>query len=72
MSTPSNRPPPLPEVTIEAAARSFYKQAVGYGFSLADFVRFTNNLLGIAMAPQEDPPPSSSLPRFQTLSAHSY
>ncbi len=61
MSTPSNRPPPLPEVTIEATARSFHKQAVGYGFSLADFVRFTNTLLGIAMAPQEDPPPSSSL-----------
>jgi RimJ/RimL family protein N-acetyltransferase len=51
----------LPNVTIEAAARSFYKQAVGYGFALTDFVRFTNLILGIAMAPSEDPPPSSSV-----------
>jgi RimJ/RimL family protein N-acetyltransferase len=46
-------------VTIEASARSFYKQGVGYGFGLSDFVRFTNVLLGIAMAPQDDMPPSS-------------
>jgi RimJ/RimL family protein N-acetyltransferase len=42
----------LPDITVETAARSFYKQAVGYGFSLGDFVRFTNALLGIAMAPR--------------------
>jgi RimJ/RimL family protein N-acetyltransferase len=60
MSSPSTRPP-LPKVTIEATARSFYKQAVDYGFALSDFVRFTNDLLGIAMAPSEDPPPSSSM-----------
>lgn len=61
MSRLSTRPPPPPDVTIEATARSFYKQAVGYGFALSDFVRFTNTLLGIAMAPQEEPPPSSSM-----------
>ncbi len=44
---------PLPPITVEAAARTFYRQAVGYGFSLSDFVRFTNTLLGIAMAPQD-------------------
>jgi RimJ/RimL family protein N-acetyltransferase len=44
---------PLPPITVEAAARSFYKQAVGYGFSLSDFVSFTNTLLGIAMAPRD-------------------
>jgi RimJ/RimL family protein N-acetyltransferase len=60
MSRQSIRPA-LPEVTIEATARSFHKQAVGYGFALSDFVRFTNVLLGIAMTPQEEPPPSSSL-----------
>jgi RimJ/RimL family protein N-acetyltransferase len=55
-------PPPrsardsLPPITVETAARSFYKQAVGYGFSLADFVRFANVLLGIAMAPQRQSP----------------
>jgi RimJ/RimL family protein N-acetyltransferase len=43
---------PLPDITVEATARSFHKQAVGYGFALGDFVRFTNTLLGIAMAPR--------------------
>jgi RimJ/RimL family protein N-acetyltransferase len=43
---------PLPDITVEATARSFYKQAVGYGFALGDFVRFANVLLGIAMSPQ--------------------
>ena len=49
---PSQGRPALPSITVEATARSFYKQAVGYGFTLADFVRFTNVLLGIAMAPR--------------------
>ena len=39
-------------MTIEVAARSFHKEAVGYGFTLGDFVHFTTTLLGIAMAPQ--------------------
>jgi RimJ/RimL family protein N-acetyltransferase len=55
---PSSRQPPLPEITLEATARSFYKQALGYGFALGDFVRFTNLLLGIAMTRR----PRASLP----------
>lgn len=42
--------PLLPQITLEVAARSFYKQALAYGFSIDDFVRFTNILLGIAMS----------------------
>jgi RimJ/RimL family protein N-acetyltransferase len=52
LSPPRNTRDSLPPITVETAARSFYKQAVGYGFNLADFVRFTNALLGIAMAPR--------------------
>jgi RimJ/RimL family protein N-acetyltransferase len=44
--------PPVLDITIEVAARSFYREAAGYGFALGDFVRFTNSLLSIAMAPQ--------------------
>ncbi len=69
---------PLPPITVEAAARSFYKQAVGYGFSLNDFVRFTNTLLGIAMAPHDpegipsegpasDGPPRSERARYKSF-----
>jgi RimJ/RimL family protein N-acetyltransferase len=60
---PSSRHPPLPEITLEATARSFYKQALGYGFALGDFVRFTNLLLGIAMAsrPRGSRPPGEAL-----------
>ncbi len=55
--------PPLPEITLEAVARSFYKQALSYGFALGDFVRFTNLLLGIAMTRSKvsEPLPNSRL-----------
>jgi RimJ/RimL family protein N-acetyltransferase len=46
------RTPSLARITIEAAARGFYREAVAYGFSLLDFVRFADVLLGIAMSPQ--------------------
>jgi len=63
---------PLPDITLEATARSFYKQAVGYGFELGDFVRFSNVLLGIAMAPAyagavPSGLPRAALPRHHTL-----
>jgi RimJ/RimL family protein N-acetyltransferase len=52
-------------MTVEAAARSFHKEAVGYGFTLGDFVHFASTLLGIAMtlqhggaAPEDDLPPT--------------
>lgn len=50
--------PLLPQLTIEVAARSFYKQALRYGFALGDFVRFTHMLLSVAMARGErgEPP----------------
>ena len=67
---PSSSRVPLPEITLEATARSFYKQALGYGFALGDFVRFTNLLLGIAMAQRSSqgraslpPEPSASMRR---------
>jgi RimJ/RimL family protein N-acetyltransferase len=40
-------------MTVEVAARSFHKEAVGYGFTLTDFVHFASTLLGIAMARNE-------------------
>lgn len=46
----SSRRPLLPDITLEVAARSFFKQALAYGFSIDDFVRFANILLGIAMS----------------------
>jgi RimJ/RimL family protein N-acetyltransferase len=74
----SQVPPPrsnrsLPQITLEAAARSFYKQAVGYGFSLSDFVRFTNILLGIAMAPRDpEAVPASEGPRSDRVRYQSF
>jgi RimJ/RimL family protein N-acetyltransferase len=63
---PRNTGNPLPPITVEATARSFYKHAVGYGFTLGDFVRFTNTLLGIAMAPRDpEAVPSSEGPRSE-------
>jgi RimJ/RimL family protein N-acetyltransferase len=56
---PSTGRPPLPEITLEATARSFYKQALGYGFALGDFVRFANILLGIVMSRRAAPPPAA-------------
>lgn len=56
MTSSTNQPPPsrerepLPEITLEVLARSFFKQALGYGFALGDFVRFVNILLGVAMS----------------------
>jgi RimJ/RimL family protein N-acetyltransferase len=44
--------PPHADITIEAAARSFHREAVGYGFSLCDFVSFASTLLGLAIATQ--------------------
>ena len=72
MSVHESQPPPphssrtpLPPITVEAAARSFYKQAVGYGFTLSDFVRFTNTLLGIAMTPRDPEAVLSEGPRSE-------
>lgn len=50
---------PVPEVTLEATARSFYRLAIGYGFALRDFVRFVDILLGIAMVRKEESAPPS-------------
>lgn len=83
MSSQDQSPPPsarsrapLPEITLEATARSFFKQALGYGFALGDFVRFVNILLRIAMArkdaesaPAEGAPPPS-FPAHHALPIH--
>lgn len=40
----------VPRETLEALARTFFKDATGYGFRSADFVRYVNVLLDVAMA----------------------
>jgi RimJ/RimL family protein N-acetyltransferase len=63
----------LPLITIEAIARSFYKQALSYGFGLDDFVRFANTLLSIALArgrhsaTQLDETPKPVFPKYTQL-----
>ena len=39
----------IPEQTIEAFARSFFKEASSYGFGTLDYVRFVNQLLEFSM-----------------------
>lgn len=39
----------VPDATIETLARSFYKQALKYGFRREDYLRFVNVLLEYAM-----------------------
>jgi RimJ/RimL family protein N-acetyltransferase len=39
----------IPEQTIEAFARSFFKEASTYGFGTLDYVRFVNQLLEFSM-----------------------
>jgi RimJ/RimL family protein N-acetyltransferase len=49
-------------MTVEVAARSFHREAVGYGFGLPDFLHFTTTLLGIAMASHHGrEPPGTAL-----------
>lgn len=40
----------IPELTVETLARSFYKEAAGYGFQQVDYIRFVNLLLDCSMA----------------------
>ncbi len=53
--------PPLPSQTLEAVAKSFYKQAQEYGFTREDYVRFVNILLdlGLDRTGVYTPPPTS-------------
>ena len=39
----------IPEKTMEALARSFYKEASAYGFKQADYLRFVNTFLDVSM-----------------------
>ena len=39
----------IPEATIEAVARSLYKETHHYGFRQVDYIRFANQLLDMAM-----------------------
>ena len=39
----------IPEETIEAIARSFYKETAKYGFKQIDYVRFVNRLFDLSM-----------------------
>ena len=39
----------IPDKTLEALARSFFKESVNYGFKKVDYLRFVNSLLDMAM-----------------------
>ncbi len=70
-----NQPAPaaMPQQTIEAIAKSFYREAIGYGFHRQDFLRYVNILLdlgletsGIYRPPnQVRPEPSQELTKEQ-------
>jgi RimJ/RimL family protein N-acetyltransferase len=45
----SNSGEPLPSQTLEAVAKTIYRQAQEYGFSRNDFIRFVNILLDLGM-----------------------
>ena len=40
---------PIPDKTLEAIARSFFKETVAYGFRQVDYLRFVNLILDISM-----------------------
>jgi len=56
---PSDSRPPPALMTVEVAARSFYREALGYGFQLADFAHFASTLLGMAMTPRTGEAPGA-------------
>jgi len=45
----------IPDQTLEAFARSFFKEASAYGFQQLDYLRFVNQLLEISMNDAEPP-----------------
>ncbi len=56
-----NTPEKVPAQTIEAVAKSFYKQAREYGFNRDDYLRFVNVFLDLAYEKNNSyiPPPTS-------------
>jgi len=50
----------LPSQTLEVVAKSFYKQALEYGFTREDFIRYVNILLDLGLGKRGvyEPPPS--------------
>ncbi len=44
----------IPEATLETLARSFFKEAYGYGFRKIDYLRFVNLLLDVYMKNHTD------------------
>ena len=42
-------PRPIPDVTLETLAKSFFRDALYYGFRKLDYLRFVNRLLGVMM-----------------------
>jgi len=51
---------PLPSQTLEAVAKTIYRQAQEYGFSRRDYIRFVNILLDLGINPSDvyTPPPT--------------
>ncbi len=45
----SSKNGPIPDITIEAVCRAFYKESTSYGFAQLDYVKFVNRLLDMAM-----------------------
>jgi RimJ/RimL family protein N-acetyltransferase len=50
----------IPDKTLEAFARSFFKEASAYGFQQLDYLRFVNQLLDISM--NDTQPPAAVAP----------
>lgn len=44
----------IPEATLETLARTFFKEAYGYGFRKVDYLRFVNLLLDVFMKTHTD------------------
>lgn len=49
MNTHARKEENIPDKTLEAFARSFFKEASAYGFRQLDYLRFVNQLLEISM-----------------------
>jgi diamine N-acetyltransferase len=72
----SATPAAMPQQTIEAIAKSFYREAIGYGFHRQDFLRYVNILLDLGMEtssiytpPNQVRPEPSAKPTKEQLAA---
>jgi len=59
----------IPDLTIEALSRSFFKEAARYGFGHIDYVRFVNQVLDLAMKNGAGVASSDATPSSETVQA---